>query len=173
MLGGQQDSAAHFLSMGGTGTFFGTAFTESDWGVFIQQYADWYQPQTFTSGVWTHVFVVRDVANDPDLSPVSFYVDGVKLTRGGGNYNPGVNNLVLTTTLSDLYVGQRSTLDSWTELKVCDVRFYSRALTAAEVLEIYNGGGISGPTCEDGQANGEERGRVRERGSERGRERVK
>lgn len=95
----------------------------------------------FNDGQWYHLAVTYDAATDL----VSFYHNGALIGTStdavAGGYAGAAN--------SPLYIGSRNATDLFLDGTVDDVRVYNRALTEAEILEIYNAD-CTGPIGKEG-----------------------
>ena len=82
----------------------------------------------FTSGVWYQIGIVRDGTT------VTFYKNGVQLGA--------TKTLATNTSMSMRYFGKESTAGTpyFFQGVLDDVRVYNKALSAAEVLALYNMG---------------------------------
>jgi len=81
---------------------------------------------TISAGVWYHVVGVVDRTNGTTL-----YLDGVAQTTDTAETG-NLNN-----DTGPLYIGRHDSGLYWDGI-IDDVRFYNRALTAAEILQLYN-----------------------------------
>lgn len=89
-----------------------------------------------TSGVWHHLVAVYDKTQSGS-NESSFYIDGV-LQRATRNYL--TTNNTNTLGKSPLYLFSRAGTSMFCSGMVDDLRIYNRALTAAEVQQIYAAG---------------------------------
>jgi len=96
------------------------------------------------TGVWKHVAVTYDSALGSNR--VKTYVDGVATAT---NNTPSGNVTTSTKTMivggNNNGAGNPGTPGESLDGRVADLRFYSRALTANEIADIYNGRGMGGP----------------------------
>src|SRR5208283_5225566 len=91
-----------------------------------------------SSGVWHHLAVVFDKSQTGG-NEVAFYVDGVL-------QNPTRNLRASTNTNSfgndPLYLFARGGATEFSSGRAADLRMYDRALTAAQIQQIYNSGAL-------------------------------
>jgi hypothetical protein len=88
------------------------------------------------TGTWYHIVAVRDSV----AGKLTIYINGVQVQQNGdGGVNP-------TSAAGDLYFGQHGTFGEDLDGTIDDVRVYNSALSAAQVLSLYNGtsGGVEG-----------------------------
>jgi len=87
-----------------------------------------------SSGVWHHFAIVYD-KSQPASSEVTLYVDGV-LQSPKQNYLTSNNTNAFGSNA--LYVLSRGGSSEYTTGMLDDLRIYNRALSAAEIQQIYN-----------------------------------
>ena len=87
-------------------------------------------PDASNDGLWHHVVAVRDVEN----GRIRLYIDGTQVVSSS---NPGGS----LSNSADLSIGSKDTLaDDFLNGSLDDVLIFSRALSAAEVLDLFNSG---------------------------------
>jgi hypothetical protein len=83
---------------------------------------------------WQHVSVVYD-GSLAAASRVAIYIDGVKSATSA---TLGTIPTSLTSSTADLEIGRWEGLGRYFDGNIASVGFYTRALTAAEVLQNYH-----------------------------------
>ena len=84
-------------------------------------------------GTWTHIVGIYDPAGSAPQERL--YVNGV-LSASATYTEPVVYD---TSPTGDVYLGQNGRNQQYFAGSIDDVRFYNRALTAAEVHSLYAG----------------------------------
>jgi hypothetical protein len=95
-----------------------------------------------SSGVWHHFAVIYDKGQSAG-NQVALYVDGVLQT-------PSWNLASATNTnnygYNSIYLFSRGAASQYSSGTIADLRIYSSALTAPQVLQLYNGSELTAPT---------------------------
>ena len=88
-------------------------------------------PNSITLGVWNHVAITFNNSLSPSMI---IYINGIQNTTG----SPPAPSILTT----DLKIGRRGlSSDPWyTNSHLDDIRIYNKALSAAEVLQLYQSG---------------------------------
>ncbi len=86
------------------------------------------------AGNWYHLVFVRNTSDDK----IYLYVNGVEVTSGAGV----TDSTVSVPTYSTAYfgVGKIVALTEYTDGKIDEIGIWSRALSSAEVTQLYNSG---------------------------------
>ena len=87
-----------------------------------------------TSGVWHHLVTILDKSQSA-ANEVSLYVDGVLQTAQSQSYSSANTN---NFAANPFYLMSRAGSSEFTAGVIDDFRIYNRALTAAEVQQIYS-----------------------------------
>jgi hypothetical protein len=90
-----------------------------------------------SSGVWHHLVAVYDKSQNA-ANEISFYLDGVVQAAGSQPYTADNSNLFGT---NPLYLFARGGSQLFASGTIDDLRIYNRALSAAEVSQLYGQGG--------------------------------
>ncbi len=101
---------------------------------------NWYGVTDITDGQWHHVVCVADRDGNG-----SIYVDGL---IDGAPVNISGSNLTLEEPDRDFVIGVSNvtgSLGSHFDGNIADVRMFNSALTATQILDLYNGSDISSP----------------------------
>ena len=83
---------------------------------------------TFDTNIWHHLVGVREGEN------VKLYRDGVQIDSVSGSIGD------TSTASQNFYIGRSWAAESFFAGSIDDVRAYGRALSATEVLQLYNMG---------------------------------
>ena len=118
-----------------TSSFRGTVYSNTGYQVITT---------AATAGVWQHIVFVKDIAN----SQIKLYKNGVLISTVAftpatlgvdGTVQCGLNRLMVARFNSSNTDGPQDKFNGYID----DVRIYNRALTADDVLALYNNGGPS------------------------------
>lgn len=140
------------LTAGYVASKIGTAPTYRGWAVGVYQgwpiwflsenvgggtYTQAYTTQAITDGLWHHVAWVYDAAAGVGAAGLAIYVDGV--VGATQIYFNNLNGASITVAPVDFLVGSTNYL-AYYEGKIDELAVVARALTAADVTSIFNGG---------------------------------
>jgi len=98
---------------------------------YVTSYSCIYTNRDIIDGNWHHIVGVADATT----AQLMIYVDGVEAPTSAG---PTVGSFPNTNYSGTAYIGGRVGSSYFLGGPIDDVRFYNRALTAAEVRQLYN-----------------------------------
>ena len=104
-----------------------------------------YGTHPVNDGNWHHIAVVLEDDESADISEVFLYIDGHRDTIAGVSPRAINTSIAQDVRIGVFYVGQR-----YFQGLIDDVRIYNRALTGAEIREMYKSLALTGDTEPDG-----------------------